>query len=242
LTLNVGQSVTCDLTHNVGHCLSLVTWHPTEYYHHLVSSDEWQIIINIVCQVTSDRLEPTFNIQSLVTWHPMVGNSLSLVTWHTMFVIICQSWRDVRNIVCQVTSDRLEPTLSVKWRVKAYYQHLVSSHEWQTMTNIGCQVLSVTRHLTADVGNIQSLVTWHPMVGNSLSLVTWPTMFVIICHSLLPTSGVKSWVTDYDQHWVSSDEWQTMTNIRCQVTCDRLSWHQMMVIFSHSWLDTRCLS
>jgi len=46
------------------------------------------------------------------------------------------------NIVCQFTSDKLLPTLDVKSRVTDYYQHRVTSHEWQTMTNIGRQVTS----------------------------------------------------------------------------------------------------
>jgi hypothetical protein len=187
-----------------------------------------------------------------------------------MLVILSHSWLDTRwlvtvecqvtsdrltNIGCQVTSDRLWPTLGVKWRVTDYDQHQVSSHMWQTMTNIGRQV----RHLTPDDGDIQSLVTWYPMfviichswldtqcwswsitrdltpdVDHNLSLVTWHTMF-------WPILGVKLQVIDYDQHSVSSDEWQNdqhrgsrhkwhiMTNIEWGVTAyyqHRVSSHE----------------
>jgi len=37
-----------------------------------------------------------------------------------------------------------------------------------------------------------------------------------------PTSDVKSRVTDYDQHRVSSHKWQTMISIGRHVTSDRL--------------------
>jgi len=45
----------------------------------------------------------------------------------------------------------------------------------------------------------------------------------VTSNSLLPTSRVMSREKDYDQHWVSSHKWQTMTNIDCQVTSDRLT-------------------
>jgi hypothetical protein len=170
-----------------------------------------------------------------------------------MLVIVCHSWPDTRcwwqtmkSIVCQVTSERLWQTscvksrvtdyyqpLGVKPRVTEYYQHLVSSDEWQTMTNIVCQVTSDR------LSNMECQVT---------------------SDSLLPTSGVMSQEKDYDQHWVSSHKWQTMTNIECQVTSgwsysvthdmtpdvgiklSLVTWHQMLVVFSHSWLDTQCWS
>jgi hypothetical protein len=126
-------------------------------------------------------------------------HSLSLVTWHPMLIIVCER-KIMTNIGCQVTSDRLWPTLSVKWRVTDwstsgvksrvtdYYQHRVSSHEWLNTTTIWCQVTSdrsVTCDLTPNVGHNLSLVTWPPDVGNKLSLVTW--------HSMLDSLSLVTW-------------------------------------------------
>jgi len=46
------------------------------------------------------------------------------------------------NMVSQVTSDRLLSALGVRSRVTDYYQHRTSTQERQTITNIGCQVMS----------------------------------------------------------------------------------------------------
>jgi hypothetical protein len=155
-------------------------------------------------------------------------------------------------------SDRLWQTSGIKSRVTEYHQHLVSSDEWQTMTNID----------------------FTPNIGYSLSLVTWPPMLVISCHSSLDTqcwwySVTRDLIPDVC-HNLSLMTWhpmlvvvyKTMTNIRCQVTSDRLwptfsvKWRVTdwptsgvtsqvtyydqhwvrRIIICHSWPDTRCFS
>jgi hypothetical protein len=126
----VGQSVTRHLTLNVGHSLSLVTW-------------QWQIVTNIVCQVTNARLWPTLGIMSRVTDYYQHRAS-------------SHEWQTMTDIECQVTSDSLWPISGFKSRVTYHDQQRVSSHEWHTMTNMV--------YLTHAIGHILSLKTWHPML------------------------------------------------------------------------------
>jgi hypothetical protein len=148
------------------------------------------------------------------------GHVTSDIVWSTL----SEEWQLITNIECQVMSNRLWPTLGVKSQVTDYYQHMVSSDEWQTMTNI-------TRHLTLNVGQILSLVTWHIMLvivcHSWLDTRCWwysvtRDLIPDVCHNLSLMTNIEWRVTAYYQHRVSSHEYQTMTNIGCKVTSDRL--------------------
>jgi hypothetical protein len=191
-----------------------------------------------------------------------------------MLIIVCHLWLDTRcwihhkwqtrtNIECQVTSDRLWPTLGVKSQVTDYDQHRTSGHKWQTMISIGRHVTSGRLWKTSCV---RSRVTDYYQPSGVKSRVTeyyqhlvssheWQTMTNIVCQvtsdRLCPTLSVKWRVTAYYQHRGSSQERKTMTNIGCQVTVtwppmlvslSLVTWHSMLVIVCHLWLDTQCWS